>query len=69
MPLLTWNAYFETGNDVVDKQHRYLIDRVNAFAPLLAKAGDQPPEGIADLFKQLRDYANWHFATEERLMN
>ncbi len=69
MPLLTWNSYFETGHEEVDRQHRYLIDRVNAVAPLLAKAGDHMPDGIADLFDQLLDYADWRFATEERLMS
>ena len=69
MPLLTWSADFETGHDEVDRQHHYLIDLINEVAPLMANAGDRAPDGISDLFDQLLDYADLHFATEERLMN
>ncbi len=68
MTLLTWNACFETGIEEVDRQHRHLVDLVNGVAPVLAAADGAIPEGIGDLFRQLLDYADWHFATEERLM-
>ena len=69
MELLAWNPFFETGIDEVDRQHHYLIDRINEVAPLLAAAGDRVPADIAPLFDQLREYAVWHFATEEHLMD
>jgi hemerythrin-like metal-binding protein/PAS domain S-box-containing protein len=68
MPILSWNTYFETGIEEVDKQHRYLVDLVNDVAPVLAAADGAIPENIGDLFSKLLDYTNWHFATEERLM-
>ncbi|TLD44475.1 MAG: Sensor histidine kinase RcsC [Accumulibacter sp.] len=69
MSLLGWNSHFETGIESVDSQHRWLVERVNELAPLLATAGDQVPDGIAELFDQLRDYADRHFASEEELMS
>ena len=68
MPLLNWSAHFETGHEEIDRQHRYLVDRLNEIAPILARADKQKPDGIGALFEQLSDYADQHFATEERLM-
>ena len=68
MTILTWNAYFETGIEEVDQQHRHLVDLVNSVAPALAVADGTIPENMGDLFGQLLDYAAEHFATEERLM-
>ena len=68
MPLVVWNNYFETGNEVVDEQHRHLVNLVNNIAPVLAAADGAIPENIGDLFSQLLDYSARHFATEERLM-
>jgi hemerythrin-like metal-binding protein len=68
MTILTWNAYFETGIEEVDQQHRHLVDLVNGVAPVLAAADGAIPEHMGDLFGQLLDYAAKHFATEEHLM-
>ncbi|MEF8728149.1 MAG: bacteriohemerythrin [Accumulibacter sp.] len=69
MSLLAWNSHFETGIETVDRQHRCLVERVNELASMLATAGDQVPDGLAELFDQLRDYADRHFASEEGLMS
>ena len=69
MALLRWNEFFETGIDVVDAQHRHLVDIVNQAAPILASAGDRIPEGVQGLFDKLFSYAAEHFATEESVMN
>ena len=36
MALMTWNSNFVTGIDIIDEQHRWLIDLINAAAPVLA---------------------------------
>ena len=68
MSILSWNSHFETGIDLVDAQHRYLVDLVNQVAPLLAKAGEAAPADLEALFGHLLDYATEHFAVEETLM-
>ena len=68
MALLSWSAYFETGIEAIDTQHRYLVDLVNLVAPVLAEAGKDIPDGIDELFDHLLDYAAEHFATEALLM-
>ena len=36
MALMTWNSNFVTGIDIIDEQHQWLIDLINAAAPVLA---------------------------------
>ncbi len=33
MALMTWNSNFVTGIDIIDEQHQWLIDLINAAAP------------------------------------
>lgn len=68
MTLMAWNAHLDTGFEVVDRQHRGLVDLINEVGPRLAHAGEA---GVADpqpLLDRLFDYAAVHFQTEEGLM-
>jgi two-component system NtrC family sensor kinase len=65
---IQWSKFFDTGIDVIDKQHRALVAIINQAEPLLA-ASDAPTLAHADtLLDQLADYAATHFRTEEHLM-
>lgn len=68
MTILAWSREFETGVDMIDGQHRELVDRINAAAPLLAAAKDRKPANAAELLGALTDYVGFHFAMEENLM-
>src|SRR5512135_797844 len=68
MTILAWSKEFETGVDIVDRQHRELVDRINAAAPLLAASKNGKPANAAELLGALSDYVGVHFATEESLM-
>ncbi|MFC5301403.1 bacteriohemerythrin [Azospira restricta] len=68
MPLMQWNEHFATGIEVIDEQHRWLIDLVNATAPVLALNYRRHHERADELLDQLMHYAAFHFQTEERLM-
>jgi len=68
MTIIAWNDYFETGIEIVDKQHHHLVDLLNAAGPVLVAAEDGIPAGAGELFRELFDYAASHFATEEALM-
>jgi hemerythrin-like metal-binding protein len=63
-----WDRYFETGIDIVDRQHRGLVDLINEAAPLLVShpgGGGAAAQALAD---RLFDYAATHFKTEAALM-
>lgn len=68
MQLMAWNDYFVTGFEDVDKQHRRLVDMVNAAAPLLAEAHAKSFEEVRPLLESLAEYAVTHFEYEESLM-
>ncbi len=68
MPLMQWNEHFATGVAIIDEQHQWLIDLVNATAPVLALNYQRHHERADDLLDQLVNYAAFHFQTEDRLM-
>lgn len=67
MEAFAWDQRFETGLEMVDQQHRHLVDLVNVAGNILlgGKASDAE---LKNLFGQLADYAIYHFNEEERLM-
>lgn len=64
MAIFQWDKSFETGIQVIDGQHRRLVDLVNGLhdAMLQMKA----KETIEGVLSELVDYTRYHFHTEER---
>jgi hemerythrin-like metal-binding protein len=65
---VTWSSDFSTGIELVDRQHRGLVDTINEIAPLLAATGEHRLAEITPIYQRLMDYAATHFHTEEDLM-
>lgn len=64
--IVQWNSLFETGFEVIDREHRGLVAILNQAASLLASSGaSTQADAVLD---QLADYAATHFKTEEDLM-
>ena len=60
------NDTYVIGIDSVDQEHRFLIGIYN---DLLAKIASGHAEDLIDeIVKKLFDYADYHFASEERVM-
>jgi hemerythrin-like metal-binding protein len=68
MKFMVWNDSLLTGIEIVDRQHRGLVELVNQVAPLLAASGGQRVDDFAPLRDRLMAYAASHFKTEEDLM-
>ena len=68
MSFMAWSRHFETGIDLVDAQHRALVELVNKAAPILAAAGTDSISHADHLLDQLGHYAIVHFQDEEKLM-
>lgn len=67
MAAFNWTEHFVTGLGRVDGQHRYLIEMINGFGESLSgNAFDF--QQLESLLKELADYADYHFADEEKLM-
>lgn len=59
-----WNRNFETGHAVIDRQHRKLVDLLNALAKTLI---NNEPIHINRAFDELAAYADQHFDTEDAI--
>ena len=64
MPII-WESKLDTGIDVIDHQHRRIVDYINDLE--IAKAmGDK--KKVTDVIEQLIDYTQSHFGFEESMM-
>jgi len=68
MQLLAWSDALKTHIDIIDWQHRGLVDMVNATASKLAADSALSTDEVRLLLGYLKDYAEVHFSTEEALM-
>lgn len=62
---LVWDDAFNTGVEVIDHQHRRLVQLINA---LYGAKVNRDAEGVADVMEQLVEYTVGHFAYEEHLL-
>ena len=61
MALVEWRTSFNTGIDVIDGQHRQLVEMIN-------RLHQASSEQIRDVLLDLIDYTESHYAFEETLM-
>lgn len=67
MPLFDWNDTFRVNVAAIDEQHKKLVGLINEFHDSTEKR--RADEILARLLADLLDYADYHFRTEEALMN
>lgn len=65
MAHLTWSDDLNTGIDVIDGQHRRIVEYINHLHDA-RMAGDR--DGIGEVINELIDYTLSHFSFEEELM-
>ena len=63
MALIFWMPEYNTGIEVIDKQHRMLVEMINELADAYDTGKDR--EFIAKALEKLGMYAAAHFAREE----
>lgn len=61
-----WNDSLTTGVPLMDEQHKALIGRIETFDTLCASG--QTDRALDELLPQLKEYAQYHFSSEEGLM-
>jgi hemerythrin-like metal-binding protein len=67
MASIRWDHCLETGWEVLDAQHRTLVDTLNRLGCLVAKGGRQREE-LEGVLIFLRNFTLEHFQTEQELM-
>ncbi|ASM39923.1 diguanylate cyclase [Campylobacter sputorum subsp. bovis] len=65
--MFVWNETFETGIDIVDKQHKHLVDLINNIAEQINLSTLDFKDMIFFL-QEVIDYTVYHFNDEEKLM-
>lgn len=65
MTLLTWQPELDLGIDVIDQQHRRIVDLINELHHARSSANRQ---AVGDVLDELVDYTLSHFAFEEALI-
>lgn len=61
--IFPWNPQLETGIDLIDEQHRVLVNLINRLAQQHVQGATQAE--VQAILGELADYANYHFRTEE----
>ena len=63
--IFPWDTNFETGLELIDDQHRELVNILNRLAANLANLSGEVV--LNEIFDELSAYADYHFATEEKV--
>ncbi len=66
MTLITWMDEFSVNIKEIDNQHRQLVEMINQLHRAMREG--KSAQVINDILNRLIDYTEFHFATEERLM-
>lgn len=66
MAYVTWDPALQTGNEVVDRQHRGLYDLLNELYDSIVESPEI--EAQDEVLSRMAEYAVVHFADEEGLM-
>lgn len=69
MDAFSWNPCFVTGLSEVDLQHRGLVDLINRFGEVISQEDGASVAEIERVFSELANYASYHFAEEEAMMD
>lgn len=63
-----WDELFVTGIEAVDAQHQRLVELINELSASLIAGDATDDAALRQVIDRLADYAQYHFAEEERLM-
>lgn len=62
-----WSPRYEVGIEVIDGQHRHLLELTNRLQDALSAGEELDP--LVESLRELVRYTEHHFATEERMMD
>lgn len=64
MTFMPWSSELEVGIELIDEQHRWLVDKTNQLYDRLA-AAEADHDEIGEVLEGLMDYTMNHFIVEE----
>ena len=63
MPIYLWKPEYSVKIEIIDQQHKKLLDAINVLHDAMKKGKGK--EVLSEIFDKLSDYIATHFATEE----
>lgn len=64
--LIPWKDEFALGIEEIDEQHKRMLSIINKLFTLFEDEKYNDQDEINKIIKEMTDYANYHFATEEK---
>lgn len=66
---LTWEAAFNVGHEIIDAQHRDLLEHCNRLADHALPVTEEADQAFRQSFDALMALARQHFAAEEAMLS
>lgn len=66
MALITWKDEYALGISEIDTQHQKIVDIINRLFAMFSEHKLKDEIGLKNILQELTEYANYHFATEEK---
>lgn len=68
-PLVTWDENYSIGEELIDNQHKNLVEEINKFySDLNTTTGLERVECFKRMAKEMVNYVKEHFSAEESFM-
>ncbi len=66
---ITWEKKYELGVPLIDSQHRRLVEIAGDLYDTLSGDPSQYQSNLSKILKDLADYTEYHFSTEENMLS
>ena len=66
---IKWNPLYDTKHKIIDEQHKELVNIINDLYMSTIDHKANKNEAFINAAKRCIEYANYHFKTEEKIMN
>lgn len=66
MTAIQWDRKFDLGHPRIDSEHRAFLDLIRALSRVDGETADRPK--VLRQMKEIRKYAEFHFVSEENMM-
>lgn len=66
---IKWNPLYETKHKIIDEQHKELVNIINDLYMSTTNHKSNKNEAFIEAAKRCIDYADYHFKTEEKIMD
>jgi len=67
MEMFTWDSQFDVGVDLINDQHKKLINLINSLS--VAMSEGKSKDVLENVLKEIISYGIYHFNTEEEILH